>query len=133
MSEELDNFDNFMVHQCSTEYISQGFTVDMGDGYTFATDGKAPIVRKLSLTFRGYKWYTNEDGTIDTETNKNINNMGALRDFWKKHLTHKPFIYRHPKEGDLRVRFNCTFKDPEPLSIGFSVVKDFQLELIEMV
>lgn len=131
--DELDTFDDFMLHQCSTEYVSQGFTVEMGDGYTFATDGKSPVVRRLSLTFRGYKWYMNEDGTVDTETNKNINNMGALRDFWMKHLTHKQFIYRHPTEGDLKVRFNCNFKNPEPLATGFSVVKDFQLELIEMV
>lgn len=131
--DELDNFDDFMVHKCSMDYISQGFTVDMGDGYTFATDGKAPLVRKLKLSFTGYKWYMNEDGTVDTETNKNINNMGALRDFWKAHLTHKQFIYRHPTEGNLKVRFSQPLSIPEVKAVGFSVVNDFQVELIQMV
>lgn len=130
---ELDNFDDFMVHTCTLEYISQGFTVDMGDGYTFATDGRSPIIRKLSLTFTGYKWYMTEDGKVDTETNKNINNVGALRDFWLEHLTHKQFIYRHPTEGDLKVRFYEPLKIPELRAVGFSVVKDFKVELIQMV
>lgn len=130
---EIDTFDDFMVHTCSLEYISQGFTMDMGDGYTFATDGKAPLTRKLILTFTGYKWYMTEDGHVDVETNKSINNLGALRDFWKSHLTHKQFIYKHPTEGNLNVRFNQPLKIPELKSPGFSVVKDFQVELIQMV
>lgn len=130
---ELDNFDNFMAHKCSLEYISQGFTVDMGDGYTFATDGKSPVIRKLKLTFTGYRWYMNEDGSVDVETNKNINNIGAFRDFWLAHLTHKQFIYKHPTEGNLNVRFNQPITIPELKSPGFSVVSDFSVELIQMV
>lgn len=133
MADEVDTFDDFMIHTCDMEYISQGFTVDMGDGYTFATDGKSPVVRKLSLTFTGYKWYMNEDGSVDSETNKSINNMGALRDFWLKHLTHKQFIYKHPTEGDLKVRFSSPLKIPSLRSVGFSVVKDFNVSLIQMV
>ena len=129
----MDTFDNFMAHKCSLEYISQGFTVDMGDGYTFATDGKSPVIRKLKLTFTGYRWYMNEDGSVDVETNKHINNVGAFRDFWLAHLTHKQFIYKHPTEGNLNVRFSQPVIIPELKYPGFSVVSDFNVELIQMV
>lgn len=129
----MENFDNFMNHRVDTEYMHQGFSVDLGSGYSFATDGKYPVVRKLVLSFTGYKWYLNEEKNIDTETNKNINNMGTLRDFYLNHLTHKVFLYNHPSEGPLEVRFYEPLKLPKGLKEGNGVVEDFEIVLIQVI
>lgn len=129
----METFDNFMLHKVDTNYNTTGFSVELGGGYSFATDGKSPIIRELVLYFTGYKWYLNEDGSIDTETNKNINNMGALRDFFFEHKTHKEFIYNHPADGEVVVRFKEALKIPKAKPDSGGIVEDFQVTLIEML
>ena len=131
----LDNFDDFMLHSEEGTFVSQGFSVDFGGGYSFATDGNFPVLREFSLTFTGYKWYTKEEGNrtiLDFETNKSINNMGALREFYKKHLTHKSFLYHHPTEGELKVRFKEPLPLPKRLVGGNGVCADFTVKLKEV-
>lgn len=129
----MDTFDNFMLHKVSTKYYSTGFSVDLGNGYSFATDGKAPPIRELTLDFTGYKWYLNSEGEIDPEVNKNINNMGALRDFFLSHLTHKQFIYNHPSDGEIYVRFKEPLSIPKAKPDSGGIVEDFQVTLIQML
>lgn len=129
----MDSFDNFMKHKVSTKYYTTGFSVDLGGGYSFATDGKAPPIRELTLDFTGYKWYVDNERNIDTETNKDINNMGALRDFYLSHLTHKTFYYKHPSDGEIVVRFKEPLSIPKAKPDSGGVVEDFQITLIEML
>lgn len=129
----MKNFNNFMKHKVDTEYKTTGFSVDLGGGYSFATGGKAPIMRELTLYFTGYKWYLKEDGTIDTETNADINNMGALRDFFFEHETYKEFLYNHPSDGEITVRFKDSLKVPKTKPDSGGIVEDFQVTLIQML
>lgn len=129
---DLETFDDFMMHNDDVSYVNQGFSVDFGGGYSFATDGGFPVLRELNLYFTGYKWYTKVEGSntvLDFETNKNINNMGALREFYKRHLTYKSFIYKHPTEGELKVRFAEPLALPRRVKSGGGVCEDFTIKL----
>lgn len=125
----LETFDDFMLHNDDFNFVNQGFSVDFGGGYSFATDGDFPVLREFNLYFRGYKWYVDEKGQIDTETNKAINNIGNLREFYKRHLTHKSFIYHHPTEGEVKVRFAEPLKMPRRITSGGGVCEDFTVKL----
>ena len=125
----LETFDDFMLHNDDITFVNQGFSVDLGAGYSFATDGQFPVLRTFNLYFTGYKWYINDKGEIDTETNKNINNLGNLREFYKRHLTHKSFLYRHPTEGEVKVRFAEPLSLPRRIKAGGGVCEDFTVKL----
>ena len=125
----LETFDDFMLHNDDISFVNQGFSVDFGGGYSFATDGQFPVLRTFNLYFTGYKWYVNDKGEIDTETNKNINNLGRLREFYKRHLTHKSFLYNHPTEGMVKVRFAEPLILPKRITSAGGVCEDFTLKL----
>ena len=125
----LETFDDFMLHNDDMAFVRQGFSVDFGGGYSFATDGEFPVLREFNLYFTGYKWYINDKGEIDTETNKNINNLGNLREFYKRHLTHKSFVYNHPTEGMVKVRFAEPLVLPRRIKAGGGVCEDFTVKL----
>lgn len=129
---DLETFDDFMLHSDDITFVNQGFSVDFGGGYSFATDGGFPVLREINLYFTGYKWYTKREGVnevLDFETNKNINNIGALREFYKRHLTYKSFIYKHPTEGELKVRFAEPLVLPRRIKAGGGVCEDFTVKL----
>lgn len=129
---DLETFDDFMLHNDDTAFVNQGFSANFGGGYSFATDGEFPVLREFNLYFTGYKWYTKLDGfneVLDFETNKNINNIGALREFYKRHLTHRSFIYNHPTEGELKVRFAEPLILPKRIVGGGGVCEDFTIKL----
>lgn len=128
----MENFDNFMLHKVQVDYQPQGFSVSFGGGYSFATDGGYPALRKFTLTFSGYQYYLKDDGTIDSEKNKSINNMKALEDFYLVHLTHKNFEYNHPVYGKVYCRFAEPLKIPEGIPNGHGVVEKFNVTLLEV-
>ena len=129
VNNSLETFDDFMLHNDDMAFVRQGFSVDFGGGYSFATDGEFPVLREFNLYFTGYKWYINDKGEIDTETNKNINNLGNLREFYKRHLTHKSFVYNHPTEGMVKVRFAEPLVLPRRIKAGGGVCEDFTVKL----
>jgi hypothetical protein len=130
----MKNFDDFMLHRVDTLPQAQGFSMEMGGGYSFATDGKHPLVNKLRLLFVGYKWYVQADGeTTDFETNRRINNLGALWNFYKEHKTHKRFVYNHPFEGHMEVRFDQPLRIPPGRPGGNGVSEDFEVNLIQVI
>ena len=130
----MADFDNFMLHRCQREPQSQGMKVQLGGGYSFATDGAYPLIHLLRLKFTGYKWYTQADGkTLDYETNKNINNLGALYNFYKDKLQYKTFTYQDEVLGLINVRFDQPLIPPFGLKRGNGVVEDFEVQLIQVV
>lgn len=132
---ELETFDNFMLHKVKVDYLPQGFTVDLGDGYSFDTGGEYPALKRFTLTFVGYKYYlktVNDVEVIDNETNIDKNNMGALEQFYLRHLNYKNFIYNSPVYGKVFVRFASPLSIPEGVESGHGVVKDFNLVLKEV-
>lgn len=131
----MDNFDNFMIHKAKAEYLPNGFTVNFGGGYSFDTDGSYPPLKKFTLTFTGYQFYSKEVNgveVVDREKNADINNMAALEDFYKAHLTHKTFIYNSPLYGPTYVRFMEPLIIPEGIPSGHGVLKDFDVVLKEV-
>lgn len=132
VEQTLENFDNFMLHNDEVNFVTQGFSVDFGGGYSFATDGQFPVLRNFTLYFTGYRWYTkieNNRKVVDTETNININNIGALREFYKRHLMYKSFIYNHPTEGPVKVRFKEPLNLPKRIKGAGGVCEDFTVQL----
>ena len=131
----MDNFDNFMLHRVKAEYQNNGFNVTFGGGYSFDTDGSYPPLKRFTLTFTGYQFYTkvvNGEELIDHEKNADINNMAALEDFYKAHLSHQTFIYNSPIHGKTFVRFAEPLTIPEGIPSGHGVLKDFDVVLKEV-
>lgn len=128
----MENFDNFMLHKVKVEYQPNGFSVQFGGGYSFDTDGGYPPLKKFSLTFKGYQYYMTKEGLVDKEKNKNINNLGALEDFYMSHLTHKAFIYNHPVYGPVTVKFAEPLVIPEGITNGHGVVEELNITLKEV-
>jgi phage-related protein len=130
-----DTFDNFMVHKVKVDYQSSGFSVAFGGGYSFDSDGEYPPLKLFTLTFKGYKYYLKEVNgveVIDTETNADINNMGALEAFYLDHLNYKTFIYNSPVYGAVYVRFSSPLQGIEGIESGHGVVKEFNVVLKEV-
>ena len=46
------------MHLVKAEYQPNGFSVNFGGGYSFDTDGGYPPLKKFTLTFKGYRYYT---------------------------------------------------------------------------
>lgn len=131
----MDNFDNFMVHRVSYDYQNQGFSVQFGGGYSFDTDGNYPLLRRLNLTFKGYKFYLKTVNGVevrDNETNANINNMGALDQFYQTHKTNVTFEYNSPLYGKMLVRFAEPLKIPDIIEGSHGVCEQFNVVLKEV-
>ena len=131
----MDNFDNFMVHRANYEYQNQGFSVQFGGGYSFDTDGGYPLLRKINLTFKGYRFYRKEVNgvtVIDTEKNISINNMGALDAFYNSHKTNVTFEFNSPLYGKMLVRFAEPLKIPEIIEGSDGVCESFNVILKEV-
>ena len=131
----MDKFDNFMMHLVKVDYQPNGFSVSFGGGYSFDSDGGYPPLKKFTLTFRGYRYYTkivNGVEVVDHEKNANINNMAALEDFYLSHLTYKNFEYNSPVYGKVIVRFSEPLSIPEGYESGHGILKDFNVILKEV-
>lgn len=131
----MENLDNFMMHLVKAEYQPNGFSVNFGGGYSFDTDGGYPPLKKFTLTFKGYRYYTkivNGVEVVDHEKNKDKNNMAALEDFYLRHLTYKNFEYNSPIYGKVIVRFSEPLSIPEGYESGHGVLKDFNVILKEV-
>jgi hypothetical protein len=126
----MDTF-NFPMHKVSTKEPANGFRMQFGNSYVSTAAPDAPDQRDFTLFFTGFQFYVNDaDGSLDSTTNANINNMKVLYDFYKAHRLNITFIYPHPIFGNI----NCKFKNPleVPKGVGaFGVVEDFQLVLEE--
>lgn len=123
---------NFPYHTQSTEYPESGTRVQLGSGYIFTSPPNGPDLRRFNLKFEAMKYFTNELGAIDLTQKPEIN-MAVLENFYKTHKLHKTFIYPHPVYGNVQVKFYSPLKIPEGIVGGNGVLKDFTLELIEII
>lgn len=127
-----DTFDNFMLHSRSYKYISNVNEISLGSGYSFLSKPTSPQLRELVLNFTGYKYYFNNDGSIDYFKNNKINNVAALRKFYDEHNQWATFIYNDVEFGALNVRFKEPFECPEPILKANGTVSNFTITLIEV-
>ena len=128
----VESFDDFMVHSRKVYHSSTSSDIDLGGGYTLLVKGNSPPRLKWELKFSGWKWYLKEDGTVDLDTKRTVNNFGRLLDFYNRHDITQEFIYNDPVHGKKLVRFQEPMTEPEVYPGSQGVLKDFQIDLIEV-
>jgi hypothetical protein len=124
------NFDNFMNHKREFEYIVNVATIQLGSGYSYTSKPISPQLKKFTLHFSGFRYYFNADGTIDYETNKTLNNLGALCQFYEEMNMYTTFLYNDQQFGEIPVRFAEAMKIPKGVG-DRGVVEDFRIVLQE--
>ena len=136
MPSESPNFDNFMMHKRRLKYLGNTTSVQLGNGYSYVSKPISPQLKEFQLTFTGFRYYFNEDGSLDYETNKSKNNLGALCQFYEEMNQYTTFLYRdkqfitNTKPG-VYVRFKEPLDVPGPVG-NRGVVEDFSITLVEV-
>lgn len=119
---------NFPYHTISVEYPESSKTMKFGRGYEFASKPDGPDQVKYTLHFFEGMSYFVTNGQPDRTVNP-TRNILTLEDFYKEHRMYEKFIYPHPAEGNVIVRFASPLKyEQRPLGLG--VIKAFDVELI---
>ena len=128
----METFDDFMVHSRKVIHSSTSASLTLGNGYSMTTKPTAPELLQWELKFQGYRWYLKDDGTIDLETKKSVNNFGWLMDFYRRHDLWDPFYYTDPVYGKRKVRFNAQIDEPEVYAGSDGLVETFTVRLVEV-
>lgn len=121
----------FENHKRNFKYINNSDTIDLGNGYSFIAKPRSPMLKEFTLTFTGFRYYFDVEGSVDFETNKYKDNVAALCSFYETMGTWQTFIYPDEQFGNVQVRFS------EPLEIPQTdgkraVVKEFSITLQEV-
>ncbi len=127
-----ENFDNFMNHKRRFKYVRNTNSIDLGKGYSYVSKPDSPLIKEFTLSFSGWRYYFNDDGTIDYNSYKNKNNVAALCSFYETMNMWETFIYKDLQFGHVPVRFAEPLDVPEPVGDGFGVVSDFTVTLKEV-
>lgn len=125
----LANFD-FPMHSVTTRNPESGFRGQFGNSYSFTSEPTAPDQRVFGLKFPALKYYFT-DNVIDASVNPQ-RNMKAMIDFYQTHKLHTSFHYDHPVYGQLEVRFNKPFEEPEVALGSGGVCLNVEVELVEI-
>lgn len=126
-----ENFDNFMNHKRDVKYLQNTSSITLGNGYEFVSSPISPLLKEFTLYFTGFRYYFNDDGSIDYETNKDKNNVGALALFYEQMNMNNMFVYNDSVYGKTMVRFKEPLSLPKTLG-PFAVVSDFSVVLTEV-
>lgn len=126
-----ESFDNFMNHKREVEYLQNTQAIELGNGYSYISKPISPLLKKFRLRFTGFRYYFNEDGTIDSQTNKNHNNFRALSEFYETMNMCENFVYNDEVYGATMVRFAEPLKEPGTTG-PHAVVNDFEIVLQEV-
>lgn len=126
-----ETFDNFMHHKRSFKYLQNTQSIELGNGYSYISKPISPMLKEFTLKFTGFRYYFNEDGTIDYETNKTLNNMGTLCSFYETMNMYESFVYNDEQFGGVLVRFSEPLSVPETTG-PYGAVSDFEIVLKEV-
>lgn len=125
---------DFPLHRQRTKYPDSSVRMQFGSGYVAAAEPQAPDQRIFVLSFTGMRYITTTPtGTTLDLTSDPYKNYGKLEKFYQDHRLYTTFTYVHPVYGSLTCRFNKPLEGPEGIPGGTGVVKDFELELIEVL
>lgn len=127
----LPTFDDFMMHKRRFKYLPNTASVQLGNGYSYTSKPISPLLKQFELAFTGFRYYFNSDGSIDYETNKSKNNLGALCQFYEEMNQYTTFIYNDKQFGSVSVRFKEPLDVPSPIG-NRGVVEDFKITLREV-
>lgn len=128
-----ETFDNFMNHVRTFKYVQNTTSIDLGNGYSYVSKPISPLLREFTLKFSGFRYYFNEDGTIDYEKNKSHNNVGTLCSFYETVNLWDTFKYNDEQFGTVLVRFAEPLGEIKQMKGSpFGVVEDFSIKLKEV-
>lgn len=122
---------NFPNHT-PTHVYPKGDAFQFGRGYEHSVAPQEPLQRRFTLHFNALIWYKAGNGlyneTIDPE-----NNALAFDSFYRRHRTHKKFIYPHLVYGLMFCKFasDVPFEMPKSLEGGHGVTDGFTVTLVE--
>lgn len=122
----------FSYHRVQTDNPESGMRVQLGGSYVFTSAPTDPDQRKFTLTFPTMKYFLNSSNVLDETINPTYNMYNLIK-FYQRHKLHNSFMYDHPVHGSLEVKFAKPLIEPEGLPNGFGSVKEFNVELIEIV
>lgn len=91
-----------------------------------------PLITATGLIYTNGAPVTRTQGQI-SDTEGFQTNMATLEAFYNRHKLHKTFIYPHPVYGNVEVQFHSPLKIPEGNIGGNGSVKDFTIELVEII
>lgn len=123
----MDTF-NFPYHLWSEEYPESSFKAQFGGGYEFASAPNAPDQVIYVLQFPGMWFFKLPNGQLDLTTQP-LRNIGLLRKFYQDHRLYDYFLYPHPIDGNVRVRFKDPFVLPKGVPAGRGLVEPFEIKL----
>jgi len=99
----MDIFD-FPYHTLDVKYPDSSIVVSFGGGYDFTSVPKAPDQVEYTLNYEAMFFFETISGFANSSYLPKVN-MRTLEEFYIKHKLHGKFIYPHPTEGDLTVKF----------------------------
>lgn len=119
---------NFPTYSFETVYPESSTKITFGKGYEFASAPSAPDQVGYKLHYESMAYFINPNGSVNRTVEAKIN-IAALEDFYKEHRLFKKFIFPHPAEGNLTVRFAkpLVFKQKPG---GLGTIEPFTIELI---
>lgn len=126
----LEEFD-FPFHRVETSNPDTGTRVQLGGSYVFTAAPNSPDQRTFKLFFPAMKFYTDNNGDLDSAIEPQ-KNMLALIEFYAEHKLHKSFLYDHPVHGEVTVKFRTPLTEPKGIPGGTGVTESFEVELMEI-
>lgn len=121
----------FVNHKRNYKYINNSDTIELGNGYSFVSKPRSPMLKEFTLTFTGFRYYYDSNGDLTPELNKYKDNVKALCDFYEAMGTYENFIYPDEQFGNVRVRFKEPLEIPQTVGRR-AVVNDFTVTLAEV-
>lgn len=117
-------------HRVGVEYVEAQVNTAIGRGFQMALPPQAPTVRVFTVLFETMRYYYNTDGTLDLETEPELN-FGRLEDWYRFFRTTRPFWYNHPVFGLVKVRFREPLQAPLGIPGGLGLLQSFSIQLVE--
>ena len=121
----------FANHKRNYKYLNNSDSIELGNGYSFISKPRSPMLKEFTLSFTGFRYYFDENNQVDYETNKYKDNVAALCSFYETMGTYENFIYPDEQFGNVRVRFKEPLEIPQTVGKR-AVVNDFSVTLAEV-
>lgn len=121
----------FENYKRNFEYVNNSTSIQLGNGYEFVTKPRSPTLKEFTLTFTGFRYYFDDNGNVDHETNAYKDNIATLCDFYDSVQTYDTFTLYDEQFGSVPVRFKDPLKVPQTDGRR-AVVKEFSITLKEV-
>ncbi len=121
---------NFPYYRIETKYPQSSSQATLGGNWQWAAAPQGPDQRIFTLNYDALKYYTHDDESIDSTTNPQIN-LYCLELFYRQVRQYQSFVFPHPTEGNLTVKFKDPLQIPKSDTNTYGVVKGITVTLVE--